>query len=58
VDETGRPAKVEVLRDVTPNVGYATASRQALEQWRWKPATKNGVNVKTWIAVQVPFLNN
>lgn len=55
VDETGKPEKVEILRDVTPNVGLGAASRQALEQWRWKPAMKNGVNVKTWIAVQVPF---
>ena len=55
VDETGRPAKVEILRDVTPNVGLGASSVQALEQWRWKPATKNGVKVKTWMAVQVPF---
>jgi protein TonB len=57
VDETGTPARVEVLRDVTPNVGLGAASARALQQWRWKPATKNGVNVKTWIAVQVPFKN-
>ena len=57
VDENGKPAKVEVLRDVTPNVGLGASSVQALGQWRWKPATKNGVKVKTWMAVQVPFKN-
>jgi TonB family protein len=57
VDASGRPAKVEILRDVTPNVGLGAASAQALEQWRWKPATKDGVNVQTWLAVQVPFKN-
>ncbi len=57
IDENGKPAKVEVLRDVTPRVGLGASSAQALEQWRWKPATKNGVNVKTWLAVQVPFKN-
>ncbi len=57
VDESGKPAKIEVLRDVTPNVGLGASSVQALEQWRWKPATKNGVRVKTWMAVQVPFKN-
>jgi protein TonB len=55
IDEQGKPAKVEILRDVTPVVGLGAASRQALEQWRWKPATKNGVKVKTWLAVEVPF---
>jgi serine/threonine-protein kinase len=57
VDENGKPAKVEILRDVTPNVGLGASSVQALEQWRWKPATKNGVRVKTWLAVQVPYKN-
>ncbi len=57
IDENGKPAKVEVLRDVTPRVGLGAASAQALEQWRWKPAMKNGVKVKTWLAVQVPFKN-
>jgi protein TonB len=57
VDEQGNPEKVEVIRDVTPNVGLGTASRQALERWRWKPATKDGVKVKTWLVVQVPFKN-
>jgi TonB family protein len=55
VDENGKPAKVEIIRDVTPNVGLGAACRQALQQWRWKPATKNGVNVRTWMAVEVPF---
>jgi TonB family protein len=57
VDENGAPAKVEILRDTTPPAGLGEASKAALEQWRWKPATKDGHKVKTWIAVQVPFKN-
>ncbi len=57
VDENGEPAKVEILRDTAPKVGLGDASKSALEQWRWKPATKDGHKVKTWIAVQVPFKN-
>jgi serine/threonine-protein kinase len=57
VDENGAPAKVEILRDTSPKVGLGDASKAALEQWRWKPATKDGHRVKTWIAVQVPFKN-
>jgi len=55
VDENGAPAKVEILRDTSPGVGLGDASKAALEQWRWKPATKDGHRVKTWIVVQVPF---
>ena len=57
VDENGEPAKVEILRDTAPKVGLGDASKAALEQWRWKPATKDGHKVKTWIIVQVPFKN-
>jgi TonB family protein len=55
VDENGAPAKVEILRDTIPRVGLGEASKAALEQWRWKPATKDGHQVKTWIVVRVPF---
>lgn len=55
IDENGAPARVEILRDTSPRVGLAEASKSALEQWRWKPATKDGHRVRTWIAVQVPF---
>ena len=57
VDENGLPARVEILRDTKPKVGLGDASIAALAQWRWKPATKDGHKVKTWIAVQVPFKN-
>jgi TonB family protein len=57
VDENGEPAKVEILRDTALKVGLGDASKSALEQWRWKPATKDGHKIKTWIVVQVPFKN-
>jgi TonB family protein len=57
VDENGVPAKVEILRDTALKVGLGEAGRSALEQWRWKPAMKDGHKVKTWIVVQVPFKN-
>lgn len=57
VDANGAPEKVDVLRDTAPKVGLGDASKTALEQWRWKPATKDGHKVKTWIAIRVPFKN-
>lgn len=57
VDANGAAEKVEVLRDTAPKVGLGDASKAALEQWRWKPAMKDGHKVKTWIALQVPFKN-
>ncbi|MGA7990691.1 MAG: energy transducer TonB [Thermoanaerobaculia bacterium] len=57
VGETGKPERIEILRDATPSLGLAAASRRALEQWLWKPATKAGRNVRTWLPVEVPFKN-
>jgi protein TonB len=57
VDANGAAEKVDIVRDTAPKVGLGDASKAALEQWRWKPAIKDGHKVKTWIALQVPFKN-
>ena len=57
VGANGAPETVEIVRDTTPKVGLGEVSKAALEQWRWKPAEKDGHKVKTWIVVQVPFKN-
>lgn len=57
VDANGAAEKVDVVRDTAPKVGLGEASKAALERWRWKPATKDGHKVKTWIVLQVPFKN-
>ncbi len=56
VDESGRAAQTEVYRDTTPKVGLGEASIAAVKQWQWTPATKDGVKVKTWIVVPLPFV--
>ena len=56
VDENGRSAQTEIYRDTTPKVGLGEASVSAVKQWQWTPATKDGVNVKTWIVVPLPFV--
>ena len=56
VDENGRAAQAEIYRDTTPKVGLGEASVAAVKQWQWTPATKDGVKVKTWIVVPLPFV--
>jgi TonB family protein len=56
VDENGRAAQTEVYRDTTPRVGLGESSVAAVKQWEWTPATKDGVKVKTWIVVPLPFV--
>ncbi|MHB8798042.1 MAG: TonB family protein [Thermoanaerobaculia bacterium] len=56
VDEKGRAEQVEVYRDTNPKVGYGEASARAVKQWEWTPAMKDGVPVKTWYVVPLPFV--
>ncbi len=55
VNENGRADKVEVMRDTNPRVGLGPVSADAVKGWEWKPATKDGKRVKTWITVPIPF---
>lgn len=56
VDEKGRSSQVEVYRDTTPKVGLGEASAGAVRQWEWAPAEKDGVKVKVWHMVPIPFV--
>ncbi|HOC42858.1 MAG TPA: TonB family protein [Thermoanaerobaculales bacterium] len=54
----GADGAVEDVRVVTvsrPGVGFERATTDAVRQWRYKPATKNNVNVRMWVTVRVPF---
>jgi TonB family protein len=37
------------------NVGFEKATEEAINKWRYKPATKNTVRVRMWIKIRVPF---
>ena len=56
VNEKGQAEQVEVYRDTSPKVGYGEASARAVKQWEWTPAEKDGVPVKTWYVVPLPFV--
>ncbi len=56
VTETGRVEDVRVVRDPGRNVGLPQAAEKAVRQWTFVPAEKNGVAVKTWYMVPIPFV--
>jgi outer membrane biosynthesis protein TonB len=37
------------------NVGFEKATEDAITTWRYKPATKDGVRVRMWVTIRVPF---
>jgi TonB family protein len=58
VDENGKPAELKLLQKIQHPLGQDcnTAAMNAVKQMEWKPATKDGVRVKTWITAKIPFL--
>jgi protein TonB len=56
VSEKGKPDQVEVVSISPPsNVGFDKAALEAVRQWAFQPATKEGIRVKCWFLVPVVF---
>ena len=53
VSETGAPADIQVLRP--GRAGLTEAAVRAVKDWTFQPAVKDGVPVRTWISVPIPF---
>jgi TonB family protein len=55
VDENGRVVDVRLERGVTQNVGLNEAAMASARSARYQPATKDGVKVKIWHTLTIPF---
>jgi periplasmic protein TonB len=53
VSEKGAPLDVQVIRGAPGGLDDAAAS--AVRRWKFTPATKAGVAVRTWMTVPIPF---
>ena len=47
--------EIRITRVEGRDIGFEKATEEAINKWRYKPATKNGVKVRTWIKIRVPF---
>ncbi len=55
VDEKGQVLDVRLESGVTQNVGINEAALAAARSSKFRPATKDGVRVKMWYQLKVPF---
>lgn len=57
ISETGDVVRTTILRKSSQGTtyGFESASEACVKQWKFKPAVKDGVNVKTWKAVAIQF---
>ncbi len=53
VSEKGLPEEISVVRD--GRAGLTEAAVRAVREWTFDPAVKDGVPVKTWMSVPIPF---
>lgn len=55
VDENGAAREVRLQKGVSQNVGLNEAALDAARSARYRPATKEGVRVRMWTNLKVPF---
>ncbi len=56
VTEAGRVGDIRVVREAGGNMGLTQAAQKAVRQWTFRAAVKNGVQVKTWMTIPIPFV--
>jgi protein TonB len=49
----GRIEDVQIVEVSQTGVGFEKATEDAVLQWRYRPATKNGVKVRAWVRITV-----
>ena len=55
VDETGKVTDAQVVTGAGGRMGLNEAAVQYVKQWKFRPATKDGVPVKVWFPVKIDF---
>jgi TonB family protein len=55
VDENGAVLETRVSKPAAQNVGFNEAAVAAAKGFKFRPATKNGVRVKMWTTLNIPF---
>jgi TonB family protein len=55
VNEYGIVSDVEVVSCTNPGYSFESAAVEAIEQWRYEPAQKNGEPVVTYLVIQTSF---
>jgi TonB family protein len=55
VDETGNVIETRLIDGVPQRVGINESALEAAKNARYEPATKDGVRVKVWTTLRLPF---
>jgi len=58
ISETGEVIRTEILKGVKGNYGFERAAENAVKQWLFRAAQKDGVSVKVWKPIEIIFKLN
>jgi len=58
ISETGEVIRTEILKVASGDYGFERAAENAVKQWIFRPAKKDGVNVKVWKPIEIAFKLN
>jgi TonB family protein len=51
----GSVEEVRITRVEGQKLGFEAATEAAIKNWRYRPATKDGIRVRMWVTIRVPF---
>ena len=55
ISEGGEVIETRIIRGEKVNYGFNQATEEAVRQWRFRPAIKDGVKVKVWKPILITF---
>lgn len=58
ISENGDVLRTEILKGVQGYAELEKAAETAIKQWKYRPAQKDGVNVKVWRPIEITFQLN
>jgi len=55
ISESGEVIKTMIIRGEKESYGFNQATEEAIRQWRFRPAAKDGIKVKVWKSILITF---
>jgi len=55
VGTDGSVEDTRILKVTRRGVGFEKAAEDAVRQWRYRPAEKQGIKVRVWVTIRMPF---
>jgi protein TonB len=55
ISENGDVIQAAIVKGIKGSYGFEEVSQNAVRKWKFKPATKDGINVRVWKTIAINF---